>query len=304
MNLTLEELQREAAATGFLSETLEKALRLLALLDALRSHPFLRPRIALKGGTALNLFVFDVPRLSVDIDLNYIGAVDREVMVAERPKVEQAVQAVCGREGLRVARVPGEHAGGKWRLTYASATGQPGNLELDINFLLRAPLWPTRPSESRPVGFYRAKDVPMLDLHELAGGKLAALLSRMASRDLFDTCELLRREDLNRVKLRLAFVVYGGANRRDWRTVSPDDVRVDPVELQSQLLPTLRTTTEESPTNVAAWGKKLVSECQDLLKTVLPLTADEQEFITRLNDRGDIAPELLTSDPAMQATIR
>lgn len=86
--------------------------------------------------------------------------------------------------------------------------------------------------------------------------------------------------------------------------MSPDDVKVDPVELQSQLLPTLRTTTEESPTNVAGWGKKLVSECQDLLKTVLPLTADEQEFITRLNERGDIAPELLTSDPAMQATIR
>jgi predicted nucleotidyltransferase component of viral defense system len=304
MNLTLEELQREAAATGFLSETLEKALRLLALLDALRSHPFLRPRIALKGGTALNLFVFDVPRLSVDIDLNYIGAVDREVMVAERPKVEQAVQAVCGREGLRVMRVPGEHAGGKWRLTYVSASGQPGNLELDINFLLRTPLWPARPSDSRPVGFYRAKDVPMLDLHELAGGKLAALFSRTASRDLFDTCELLRRDDLDRVKLRLAFVVYGGANRRDWRTVSPDDVKVDPVELQSQLLPTLHTTTEESPTNVAAWGKKLVSECQDLLKTVLPLTAEEHEFIARLNDRGDIAPELLTSDPAMQVTIR
>ena len=75
MNLTLEELQREAAATGFLSETLEKALRLLALLDALRSHPFLRPRIALKGGTALNLFVFDLPRLSVDVDVNYIGGV-------------------------------------------------------------------------------------------------------------------------------------------------------------------------------------------------------------------------------------
>ncbi len=144
----------------------------------------------------------------------------------------------------------------------------------------------------------------MLDLHELAGGKLAALFSRAASRDLFDTCKLLRRDDLDRIKLRLAFVVYGGANRRDWRTVSPDDVKVDPVELQSQLLPTLRTPTEKSPTNVAAWGKKLVSECQGLLEKVLPLTAEEQEFITRLNDRGDIAPELLTSDPVIQATIR
>lgn len=100
---------------------------------------------------------------------------------------------------------------------------------------------------------------------------------------LFDACKLLRRDDLDRAKLRLAFVVYGGANRRDWRTVSPDDVKVDPVELQSRLLPTLRTSTEESPTNVAAWGDKHVSECRDLLEKVLPLIAEEQEFIARLH---------------------
>ena len=67
VRLALEDLQREAAGTGFPTETLEKAVRLLSLLDALRSHPFLKTRIALKGGTALNLFVFDVPRLSVDL---------------------------------------------------------------------------------------------------------------------------------------------------------------------------------------------------------------------------------------------
>jgi hypothetical protein len=47
------------------------------------------------------------------VDLNYVGALDREVMLAERPKIEQAVQAVCGREGLQVRRVPGDHAGGR-----------------------------------------------------------------------------------------------------------------------------------------------------------------------------------------------
>jgi len=44
-----------------------------------------------KDGTALNLFHFDVPRLSVDIDLNYVGAIDRDTMLAEKPKAEQAV---------------------------------------------------------------------------------------------------------------------------------------------------------------------------------------------------------------------
>jgi predicted nucleotidyltransferase component of viral defense system len=77
MNLTPQEMAREVAATGFGAEPLEKVFRLMALLDALNSHPFLKTRTALKGGTALNLFHFDVPRLSVDIDLYYIGAADR-----------------------------------------------------------------------------------------------------------------------------------------------------------------------------------------------------------------------------------
>lgn len=103
--LSEADLRREAAATGFQSEPLEKVIRLIDLLEGLRSHPFLKTRIALKGGTALNLFIFDVPRLSVDVDLNYIGATDRETMLAERPKVEQAIQAVCGRLGLQIYRV-------------------------------------------------------------------------------------------------------------------------------------------------------------------------------------------------------
>lgn len=100
---------------------LEKVALLLQLLDAVRSHPFLKDKLVLKGGTALNLFIFDVPRLSIDIDLNYVGAADRETMLAERPKVEEALQAVFSREGFTVRRVPTEHAGGKWQLRYPNA---------------------------------------------------------------------------------------------------------------------------------------------------------------------------------------
>lgn len=52
MNLTPEELSREVASTGFAAEALEKIFQLMALLDALGSHPFLKTRLALKGGTA------------------------------------------------------------------------------------------------------------------------------------------------------------------------------------------------------------------------------------------------------------
>jgi predicted nucleotidyltransferase component of viral defense system len=299
LNLAPQDLQREAAKTGFPAETLEKSIRLVSLLNALRSHPFLKTRIALKGGTALNLFVFDVPRLSVDVDLNYIGAADRESMIAERPKLELALQAVCDREGLTVKSLPGEHAGGKWRLTYAAASGRNGNLELDVNYLLRTPLWPAELQDSRVIGSFQATQVRVLDLHELAAGKLAALLSRTASRDVFDAVELLRRSDLDRARLRLGFVVYGGANRKDWRTVSTNDVKLDAAELKSQLLPTLRPGA--LPKDKV---RTLVSDCRDLLSVVLPLTRDEHEFIERLNEHGEIAAELLTGAPAMRETLQ
>ena len=304
VTLTRQDVEREAAATGFAAEALEKAIRLLSLLNALRSHPFLKGRIVLKGGTALNLFVFDVPRLSVDIDLNYIGGRDRETMRAERPRLDAAIQAVCGREGLTVRRVPAEHAGGKWRLSFASALMPSGNLELDVNFLLRIPLWPVCAQDSRALGSFQATQVPVLDAHELAAGKLAALLARDTSRDVFDAVELLKRDDLDAAKLRLAFVVYGGANRTDWRTVSADDVRLDPEDLRRELLPTLRTAASVGRADVAAWAKKLVDECRERLSVVLPLVNDEREFLTLLNDRGQIVPDLLTSDEMMKAKIR
>ena len=63
MNLSRAELLREAAASGFEAEPLEKVIRLVGLLEDLAVHPFLKGRVALKGGTALNLFLFDLPRL-------------------------------------------------------------------------------------------------------------------------------------------------------------------------------------------------------------------------------------------------
>jgi len=106
----------------------------------------------------------------------------RAMSVSSRRSSCSAIEAVCGRLGLRLRRAPSHHAGGKWRLSYVTVTGRPGALELDLNFLLLTPLWPHVVSGSRPVGTFAAADVPILDLHELAAGKLAALFARNAGR--------------------------------------------------------------------------------------------------------------------------
>jgi predicted nucleotidyltransferase component of viral defense system len=303
LNISRERLLAEAADTGFRAEVLEKVFQLLSLLESLRSHPFLKGRHVLKGGTALNLFYFDVPRLSVDIDLNYIGAVDRETMLQQRPQVEQAVQAVFSREGMTVTRLPDDHAGGKWRLRYASAVTASGNLEVDLNFMFRLPLWPVACQDSRPVGSAVAHEVPVLDIHELAAGKLAALMARQASRDLFDAHRLLTTTTLAPDRLRLGFVVYGAMNRKDWRTVSLDDVNYEARDLADQLIPVIRRDFLQDAGGTEAWATRLVRECREAMSMVLPFSASEREFLDRILDHGEIVPALLTSDEAMQSRI-
>lgn len=304
MRISREKLLTEAEVTGFRPDVLEKAAQLLGLLDALRSHPFLKEKLVLKGGTALNLFIFEVPRLSVDIDLNYIGTEDREDMLADRPKVEQAVQAVFAREGFTVRRMPEEHAGGKWALRYESATGTGGNLEVDLNFMFRVPIWPVTIRDSHSVGTWRATEIPVLDLHELAAGKFAALLSRRQVRDLFDSHRILQMDDVNYHRLRTGFVVYGAMNRKDWRIVSADDVEIDAMEVTRQLIPTLRVNSPEANVEPAEYGARLVEECKDALSVVLPFSDAEREFLDLLLDRGKIDSTLLTSDTTLQKRIQ
>lgn len=297
-------LQSESAATGFRSDILEKVLQITHLLKQLIRHPFLKGRIVLKGGTALNLFLWDVPRLSVDIDLNYIGSLDRNTMLQERPKIEEALMAVCEREGITVSRQPDEHAGGKWRFKYVSAINETGNIEVDLNYILRKPLWPIQILDSKAVGSYSAKDIPVLDLHELAAGKLAALFSRRQSRDLFDGHHILNNCELDPEKLRLGFVIYGAMSRTDWRTISPDTIQIDPREVETLLFPALPVETIKSISDVTEWTERIIRECQDKLDIILPFTDSEVEFLNKINDEGNIEPELLASDEKIREIIR
>ena len=100
--ITEKHLKSEAAKNGYRPEILEKVLLLLGILEQITSVPYLRKRLALKGGTALNLFSFkNLPRLSVDIDFNYIGSHERDVMIAERKTVEEGIIAICNQNNMQ-----------------------------------------------------------------------------------------------------------------------------------------------------------------------------------------------------------
>jgi predicted nucleotidyltransferase component of viral defense system len=304
MILSEKDILRLSGEMGFNPLMLEKVLCLMQLLQSLNKHPFLKGKWVLKGGTALNLFIFNLPRLSVDIDLNYIGSVDCEQMRTDRPKIEQACKAVFSREGFTVKRVPTDHAGGKWILSYTSYAGQPGNLEVYFNFMFRQPLWEPQKRGSIKIGRYVAEDIPVLDQHELVAGKLAALLARTQSRDLYDSARIFETLTLDNDLLRLAFVVYGGMNRVDWREVTIDTVTVDPDDLGRKLLPVLHKQSIQQDLTPEAYGTTLVEKCREGLQRIIPFTPNEHSFLDRLLDEGVIDPGLLTSVPELQKRIQ
>jgi hypothetical protein len=147
-------------------------------------------------------------------------------------------------------------------------------------------------------------EIPLLDRHELAAGKVAALLARSASRDLYDAHRLFTECQFDRDRLRVAFVIYGAINRRDWRTVSLDDVKVTPAEVRSQLIPTLRRNAIAGVEETDAWVARLAAECREGVAALLPLTGAEREFLDRLLDHGEVEPTLLTGDADLADRIR
>jgi len=159
-------------------------------------------------------------------------------------------------------------------------------------------------SDSYPVGTWQATQIPVIDIHELAAGKLAALLARRQARDLFDSHGILHMENLDQDRLRTAFVVYGAMNRKDWRTVSIEDVNLDSSEFTRQLIPTLRVKASKEQDSVKKYGTRLVKECRQALSVVLPFTEKEKAFLDLLLDQGEVDSTMLTDDVDLQQRIQ
>ena len=94
-------LGRQAKELGFVRDTFEKVCRLADVLSFMESDALLSDALALKGGTAINLTIFDLPRLSVDIDMDYSKDVPREAMLQERVQITDNIRKIYGCIGIQ-----------------------------------------------------------------------------------------------------------------------------------------------------------------------------------------------------------
>ncbi len=295
-----EYLERRGGETGFRPDTLEKVLRLQRLLTGVRRHPFLGERLVLKGGTALNLFFGGpVPRLSVDLDLNYVGAVDREEMLREKPEVERALRSLAEGDRYQLQWGRDEHAGRKIYLRYRNGLGSDDHIELDVNFLHRVPLVPAVERE----GWTPDHDFPcravLAGTEEILAGKMLALLDRGAPRDLYDVASMAGgRFPYDPDLFRPVFVALSGVLDRAVTSYAvPHRRTLSQAELDEQLIPVLRGG--EGPRQV-----DLTGAITPLVSKLVALSSEEQEYVERMQ-WGEFHPELVVKNrPDLLGQVR
>ena len=98
-----------AAKYGFQRDTFEKVLRLKKVLECFQQDSLLNKHLVLKGGTAINLTIFPLPRVSVDIDMDYIPNDSREDMLSTREKISETIKNIMEDEGYQLAAESDHH---------------------------------------------------------------------------------------------------------------------------------------------------------------------------------------------------
>lgn len=187
--------------------------RRAALVVQALPHVARREEFALKGGTAINLFLRDLPRLSVDIDLTYLPLTPREEAL---PAIRQGLHAIG--TDLQAA-IPGigvqatdPAATDALQLTLAL---DGCRIKIEVSPVARGTVWPTEMREvvatvEESLGYSENR---LLSFNDVYAGKMCAALDRQHPRDLFDIALLLDREGISRDLLKTFLVYLIGHNR-------------------------------------------------------------------------------------------
>lgn len=289
-------IQRIAAEHSYTATNVEKVIRLCIILDDLNHHPDFIGKLLLKGGTAINLIAFDtLPRLSVDLDLDFANNLSKEDTESAREEINSALSEYSDDMGYRMSDRSSFVLDSK-SLSYTTTTGSIDKIKLDINYHSRCHVYPAVYSDtSFPFGIdNRHIRVAHLNIIELFAGKIKALYERCKPRDIFDIFTLVqsglltRKEERDALRKCVVFYsVLGNAHNPDLLKQNLNNIREMPFHaLKTQLLPMLHT-------KIGHFDKDhLFDVVIKYLETLMQLEDCETEFLKRFFN-GNFCPELL-----------
>lgn len=234
---------------------------------------------ALKGGTAINLFVRDLPRLSVDIDLTYLPVKAREESLADidaaLDRISKSISEAVPQTKVVPSRLQNE--GIITRLVVRTPETQ---IKVEVTPVARGCVFEPRvmhvaPSVEDQFGYAETQVVSFDDLY---AGKIVAALDRQHPRDLFDVRDLLRKEGIS-TSLRQAFLAYIVSHNRP------------AIEVLAPTRKDIRSDFEENflgMTTELVELEELVATREEMIEAIVAQMPDEHRAFLVGVERGEI----------------
>ena len=291
MKYIKENISKYATSTGFIGSNIEKVMRLLDVLNFLFSKSSFKNKLILKGGTAINLIHTNLKRLSVDIDLDYCGSLDKNIALKDRELLEKELDDFMIREEYEVSTKSRSSFALFSRIyRYENAFGNIDTIKVDINFMDRVHLYSY--AISTVTYFDKTVTVKTPAIEELFGMKTNALIDRSKPRDLYDSVFLVDNMRLfDKNMLRKAIIFYLSLNN----IFKIDKTSLDRINtinnknIKVELLPVLK---KNERIDLEETKEKVINS----LSKLLVLSDSEKQYLDSFS-KGNYNPSLLFDEP-------
>ena len=179
-------------------QTLERVLRLMDVLEFINTDSYLKNKLALKGGTAINLTFYNYMRLSVDIDLDYIGPNDREQMMIDRNLIEKRLLNYTQESNMqyRNDKTKKTHALDSFVFNYSNLFNATDMIKIEINYMNRIHLFDCE-KRNITLPLKNSKKVLTLNKIDLFASKTNALIYRTTIRDIYDVYNMIKNKTIS-----------------------------------------------------------------------------------------------------------
>jgi len=268
---------------------------LKTVLDYFQEEPALREHLLLKGGTAINLTVFSLPRLSVDIDMDYMPNDSKENMMATRGKISKVMKEYMESEGYQLSdNSRFSHSLDAFHFLYMNSGGNRDMIKIELNYSLRAHvLHPTR-RELLTDAFGDKSCLYTVHPIEIFAAKANALLSRAAARDLYDFNDLVTSDlfqnkteaDLLRKTIIFYATISAETVNKTFDTSAIDSLTFS--KIRRDLFPVLTKSEAKSHFQLEQYK----NAAKEYIHNLMVLTPEEKEYMDRFV-KGEYNPEIL-----------
>jgi predicted nucleotidyltransferase component of viral defense system len=294
-NYSKSNLVKIATETGFIRDNLEKVFRLCDILKYLNLNPLLAEHLALKGGTSINLTVFSLPRLSVDIDLDFSKECNRDEMIRIRENnSKDLLNFMLTQDYALSPNAKNPHSLDSWVFYFQNSVGNKDNIKIEINYSMRNHILPIIKKKVNVEFLQFSDELTTLSTLELFGSKIKALIERTAPRDLYDVYNMIiyniiQPEEQDSLRKIVVFYLVLGAKKKIEPPLNFENINALKYnQIRANLIPVLRKS-ERFDLETA----KIV--VKDYLSKLMTLTDNETLFVENFN-QGVYQPNLLFDD--------